>query len=139
MYILNVKILFFPQHKTYLFSCSYKIDHPKLELEPKDVPNCSRNIVEQCDVDLEINPMKENNDINIIENDRIHRLIHGTFSLMDDKFDDVHDIPFYDKAEKTLHEGSTKNVMSNILLFVNLKVLNGLSNTYVTQILRYAI
>jgi hypothetical protein len=53
----------------------------------------------------EVNPMEEN-DIDIIENDGINRLIHDTFSPMDDNFDDIHDVPLIDKAQKPLYEGS---------------------------------
>jgi hypothetical protein len=123
-----------------------KTKNLRLELKPKlYVPNCSRNIGEQdygdhgVDGDHEVNPMEENDDINIIENDRINRLIHDTFAPMDDNFDDVHDVPLIDKAQKPLYEGSRKNLLSVVLLLVNLKVLNGLSNTYLTQILKYAI
>jgi hypothetical protein len=73
--------------------------------------------------------------------DEIHRLIQDIFSIMDeDNQDDSHDVdPLLEKACQPLYEGSTTNVLSAILLLVNLKVLNGLSNTCLTQILRYLI
>ena len=69
------------------------------------------------------------------QEDEIHRLIKDTFSPMDeDNQDDSHDVdPLLKKSRKPLYEGSI------ILLLVNLKVLNGLSNTCLTHILRYLI
>ena len=69
----------------------------------------------------------------------IQRLIQDTFAPMDeDNQDDSHDVdPLLEKSRQPLYEGSTKNLLSAILLLVNLKVLNGLSNTCLTQILRY--
>jgi hypothetical protein len=71
----------------------------------------------------------------------IHRLIQDTFSPMDkDNQDDSHDVdPLFEKSRQPLYEGLTTNLLSFILLLVNLKVLNGLSNTCLTQILRYLI
>jgi hypothetical protein len=100
-----------------------KKNHPKFELYLEDVLNCRKNIVEQVDGD-QVNTMEENDDTNIIENDRIHRLIQNTLSSMDDNFNDVHDVPLIGKARKHLYQGSRKNSISFILLFVNLKVLN---------------
>ena len=54
-----------------------------------------------------------------------------------DDFDDVHDIPLLDKAYEPLYEGSKKNLLSTILLIMNLKVMNGLSNIAITRLLRY--
>jgi hypothetical protein len=97
--------------------------------------NYSRNIGEQVDGDGvdgdEANHMEENV-ANIIKNDGINRLIHDTFSLMDDNFDDIHDVPLINKAQKSIYEGSMKNLLSSILLLVKSKVLNNLSNTFLT-------
>ena len=79
------------------------------------------------------------------QEDEIHRLIHDTFSSMDE--DDGHDDsdrdidvdPLIEKSQQPLYEGSTANLLSSILLLVNFKVLNGLSNTCFTQMLRYVI
>jgi hypothetical protein len=73
--------------------------------------------------------------------DEIHRLIQDTFSPMDeDNQDDSHDVdPLLEKSCQPLYEGSTKNILYDIFLLVNLKALNGLSNTCLTQILRYLI
>jgi hypothetical protein len=75
------------------------------------------------------------------QKDEIHRLIQDTFAPMDeDNQDDSHDVdPLLEKSRQPLCEGSTTNLLSVILLLVNLKVLNGLSNTCLTQILRYLI
>jgi hypothetical protein len=75
------------------------------------------------------------------EEDEIHRLIQDTFSPMDeDNQDNSHDVdPLLKKSHQPLYEGSTTNLLFFILLLVNLKVLNGLSNTCLTQILRYLI
>ena len=42
-----------------------------------------------------------------------------------DDFDDVHDIPLLDKAYEPIYEGSKTNILSSILLIMNLKVMNG--------------
>ena len=71
----------------------------------------------------------------------IHRLIEDIFSPMDeDNQEDSHDAdPLIEKALQPFYECSKPNLLSAILLLVNLKVLNGLSNTYLTQILMYVI
>jgi hypothetical protein len=51
---------------------------------------------EQVDEYHEVNPMKENDDIDIIENDGINSLIRDTFAPMDGDFDDIHDAPLID-------------------------------------------
>ena len=81
---------------------------------------------------------------NIVEDDTTNTLIHDTFNKrMDDHenddFDDVHDLPLLEKAYRRLYEGSNTNLLSAILLIMNLKVMNGLSNRLVTQMLRYVI
>jgi hypothetical protein len=75
------------------------------------------------------------------QEDEIHRLIQDTFCPMDeDNQDDSHDVdPLLEKSRQALYEGSTTNILSSILLLVNLKVLNGLSKKCLTQILRYLI
>ena len=57
----------------------------------------------------------------------------------DDDFYDVHDIPLLDKAYEHLYEGSKTNLLSTILLIMNLKVMNGVSNIAITCMLRYLI
>ena len=75
------------------------------------------------------------------QEEEIHRLIQGTFAPMyEDNQDDSHDVdPLLEKSHQPLYEGSKTNLLSAIMLLVSLKVLNGLSNTCLTQILRYAI
>ena len=73
------------------------------------------------------------------QEDEIHRLIQDTFSPMDeDNQDDSHDVdPLLENPCQPLYEGSKTNLLSAIMMLVKLKVLNGLSNTCLTQILRY--
>ena len=54
-----------------------------------------------------------------------------------DDFDGVHDLPLLEKAYEPLYEGSNTNILSAILLIMNLKVMNGLSKISVTRMLRY--
>ena len=72
---------------------------------------------------------------NIVEDDGRNKLIRDTFNVrMDDDnddhenddFDGVHDLPLLEKAYEPLYEGSNKNILSAILLIMNLKVMNGL-------------
>jgi hypothetical protein len=119
-----------------------KKGHPKCELG--NVPSSSRNHVVHVEEDGanigdQVSPMEEDDIDNTIENDGINRLIQDTFAPMDDNFDDIHDVPLIEKSQQPLYEGSRTNILSSILLLVNLKVLNGFSNTCLTQILRYVI
>ena len=87
---------------------------------------------------------REENDHNIIENEGINRLINDTFSatdenaVVDEIYENIHDVPLIDKAEKALYKDSKTSLLSALLLLVNLKVMNGISNTTMTQFLRYA-
>ena len=56
----------------------------------------------------------------------------------EDNIDDdyIFDKPILENASEYIHEGTKKSVLSAVMLLVNLKVLNGLSNTCMTQILR---
>ena len=77
---------------------------------------------------------------NVVEDDGTNALIHDSFNVkMDDdddndneNIDDVHDIPLLDKAYEPLYEGSKTNLLSAILLIMNFKVMNGLSNISIT-------
>ena len=84
----------------------------------------------------------------VIEDDGTNTLIHDSFNVRmdddddvdnenDDEFDDVHDIALLDKAYEPLYEGSKTNLLSTVLLIMNLKVMNGLSNIAITWMLRY--
>ena len=85
---------------------------------------------------------------NVVEDDFTNTLIHDSFNVRmdddvdddnenDDDFDDVHDITLLDKAYEPLYEGSKKNLLSVVLLIMNLKVTNGLSNIAITRMLRH--
>ena len=83
---------------------------------------------------------------NVVEDDGTNTLIHDSFNVrMDDDhdheniddFDDVHDTPLLDQAYEPLYEGSKTNILSAILLIMNLKVMNGISNISITWMLRY--
>ena len=82
---------------------------------------------------------------NVVEEYGTNTLIHDAFNVrMDDDdheniddFDDVHDIPLLEKAYEHIYEGSKTNILSAILLIMNLKVMNGLPNISITQMLRY--
>ena len=49
------------------------------------------------------------------------------------------DIPIHEKAHKPLYEGSQITILFSIVLLVNLKVINILSNVAMPHMLRYAI
>jgi hypothetical protein len=115
------------------------------------LPSTSRNTPLQGDEirdqNIEVDDQVVNDDMdgdNVSDSnkeDEIHRLIQDTFSPMDENNQDgSHDVdPLLEKSHQLVYEGTTTNLLSAILLLVNLKVLNGLSNTCLTQILRYLI
>ena len=112
----------------------------------KYLPSTGRNIIVQdvedgMNIEYHLNPMEEDDTNNIVElDDGTNRLIQDIFSPIDEeKFDDIHDVPFLEESKQPLYEGSRINIISIIMLLVNLKVLNGLSNTCLTYILRYII
>ena len=82
---------------------------------------------------------------NIVEDGGTNTLIHDSFNVrMDDDdheniddFDDVRDLSLIKKAYEPLYQGSNTNLLSVILLIMNLKVINGLSNISITRMLRY--
>ena len=85
---------------------------------------------------------------NVVEDDGTNILIHDSFNvIMDDDddnyneniddFHDVRDIPLLEKEYEPLNEGSKTNLLFSILLIMNLKVMNGLSNISITRMLRY--
>ena len=55
----------------------------------------------------------------------------------DDDFDDLYDIPLLDKAYEPLYESSKTNILSTVLLIMNLQVINGISNISIAWMLRY--
>ena len=50
-----------------------------------------------------------------------------------------YDIHVLERESQPLYEGSEASLLSDILNLVNLKVVNGLSNTCVTQLVTYDI
>jgi hypothetical protein len=56
-----------------------------------------------------------------------------------DNSDGIYDEPLIEKENEQLYKGSRENLLSTTLLMVNLKVMNHLSNTCMTQIPRYVI
>ena len=91
-------------------------------------------------------PMEEDDHApkNIVEDDGIDTLIHDTFSRRvdyddQDDFDDVHDLPILEKAYEPLYEGSETTLLSAVLLLLNFKVMNALSNIAISRMLRYVI
>ena len=75
------------------------------------------------------------------EDDGINTLIHDTFSpsICDHDDDDSLDVPLLEKAYEPLYKDSQKTLLSTILLLLNLKVMNGLSNITMSRMLRYVI
>ena len=68
---------------------------------------------------------------NIVEDDSTNTLIHDIYNVrMDDDdhhhenddFDGVHDLSILEEAYKPLYDGSNTNLLSAILLIMNLKV-----------------
>ena len=91
-------------------------------------------------------PMEEDDHTpeNTVEDDGTNTLIHATFSGRadhddQDDFDDVHDLPVLDKAYEPLYEGSETTLLSAVLLLLNFKVMNALSNIAISRMLRYVI
>ena len=62
----------------------------------------------------------------------------GTRKYNNDDEDDL-DIPLLEKAHEPLYEGSQTTLLLAIVLLVNLKVMNGISNVTMSHILRYVI
>ena len=78
---------------------------------------------------------------NVVEDDGTNTLIHDSFNaIMDDDddneniddFDNENDIPLLDKAYEPIYKGSKTNLLSVLLLIMNLKVMNGISNISIT-------
>jgi len=123
-----------------------KKNHPKYVLPPSKRRFLRDNTGEQAELNCVDN-----------DDDGTNRLIEDLFNapmdddvnleednLQDDKDDSdedndddyIFDKPILENATESLHEGTEKSVLSAVMLLVNLKVLNGLSNTCMTQILR---
>ena len=75
---------------------------------------------------------------NVVEDDGANTLIHDSFNFrMDDDnydhenidyFNRVHALPLLEKEYESLYEGLNTNLLSTLLLIMDLKVMNGLSN-----------
>jgi hypothetical protein len=75
------------------------------------------------------------------EDDGTNQMIKDLFSQPDEDGENtgIYDEPLLEKENTRLYEGSRENLLFATLLLVNLKVMNNLSNTCMTQILRYII
>ena len=89
--------------------------------------------------------MEADNDANnTIEEDGTNRFIYETFNnvgIYDDgsQFDDAYDIPVLHRESEPIYEGLNISLLSALFMLLNLKVVNGMSNTRVTQVLTYVI
>ena len=108
---------------------------PKCRPPESCLPHNSRNTTlqgeEHGDQNIEDRVLNDHMDeYNVIDtNDEyeINTLIQDTFAPLDeDNLRDIHDVPLLEKSQEPLYEGSTTNILSTILLLVNLNVLNGL-------------
>jgi hypothetical protein len=102
-------------------------------------------------------PMVNDDINNTVDDDGTNRLIQDIYNapmdddvnmeeenLQDDNDDSdedndgeyIFDKPILQNATESLYEGTKKSVLSVVILLINLKVSNGLSNTCMTQILR---
>ena len=74
-----------------------------------------------------------------IEEDHDDNEDHDDQDDDDDDIDTNLDVPIIEKAHKPLYKGSQTTLLTIVLLLVNLKVMNGLSNVAMTRTLRYVI
>jgi hypothetical protein len=111
-------------------------------------PSSSRNDVLQAEEHDQSNEdiMGEDDGTNKVKgpmekDDGTNQMIQDLFAWSDEDGDGygIYDEPLLEKATKRIYEGSRENVISATLLLMNLKVMNHLSNTCMTQILRYVI
>ena len=75
------------------------------------------------------------------EDDGTNKMIQDLFSQPDEDGENasIYDEPLLEKENKQVYEGPRANLLSATLFLVNLNVMNNLSNTCMTQILRYVI
>jgi hypothetical protein len=110
----------------------------KLDLPPNFLqnvtPSSSRNDV------VQVEEHEVNEDL-MREDDQINQMIQDLFAQLDEDEDSdgIYDGPLLEKANKRLYKGSRANLIFAKLLLVNLKVMNHLLSTCMTQILRYVI
>jgi hypothetical protein len=93
-----------------------------------------QDVEDGMNIEDQVNLMEEYDTNNIVEpDDKMNRLIWDIFSpINEENDDDIYDVPLLDKAEQPLYEGSRTNIIYVIMLLVNLKALNGFSNTCLT-------
>jgi hypothetical protein len=56
---------------------------------------------------------------------------------MDEIYEDILAVYLINKAQKAMYKDSKTSLLSTMLLLVKLKVINGIPNTFMRQILRY--
>ena len=91
---------------------------------------------------VNIQHMEVDDNNNIVQDDGTNQMIQDLFVRKDDDgwdSDGIYDEPLMEKEDKRLYKGSRENLLSATFLLVNLKVMNNLSNTCMTKILRYVI
>jgi hypothetical protein len=110
-----------------------KKNPPRCLSPDKYLPSTSRNTIVQyveddMNIEYHVNHMEEDDTNDIVESDDgTIRLIQDIFAPIDEENDnDIYDVPLLKKEEQPLYEGSRTNILSAIMLLVNLKVLNGL-------------
>ena len=91
-----------------------------------NVLSSSRNTIVEVkedgtNIEYQFNLMEEDDTNNTVQDDGINKLIHDTFSPLEDNFDDIHVVPLVEKEQQPLYEGSRTNTLSNILLVVKLR------------------
>ena len=84
-------------------------------------------------------PIEEDHDDEGDHDDQDDEEDHDDQDDDDDDIDTDLDLPILEIAHKALYKGSQITLLAIVLLLVNLKVMNGLSNVSVTCMLRYAI
>ena len=104
---------------------------PKSRPSESYLPHYSRNTTLQGEehgyhnIEDEVlnDPMEKDGIVDTNYEDEISILIQDTYDPLDeDNLHDIHDVPLLEKSQEPLYEGSTKNILSSILLLVNLKV-----------------
>ena len=97
----------------------------------------------------------ENVDFKMREHGGVNIEVEGNGSMEEDHDDEEHDdqddddddddvdidldVPILEKEHEPLYEGFQITLLDVVLMLVNMKVMNGLSNVVVTHMLRYAI
>ena len=84
----------------------------------------------------------ENVDFQMREHGGVNIEVEGNDPIEEDHDDDDDidvdlDVPILEKAHNPLYEGSKTTLLVIVLLLVNLKIMNGLSNVAMTCMLRY--